>query len=72
VILSFFSIRVAEVFLAKTRPFSLWQQRATGIIVGRSFCREGCYRAGGTILSWVFHGRRSFVGIGNLDYERYW
>ena len=24
------------------------------------------------VLSWVFHGRRSFVGIGNLDYERYW
>ena len=40
-ILSFFDIRVAEVFLAKTRPFSLWQQRATGIIVGGAFVVRG-------------------------------
>jgi len=25
-----------------------------------------------SILSWLFHGRRSFVGIGNLDYQQYW
>jgi len=30
------------------------------------------FATGDTVLSWLFHGRRSFVGIGNHDYRRYW